>query len=167
MRISVELSRSWRLPKKAWYKKDDEQAQWVYLAERQFIGGMVYASVPLRELRTIAKFLCRQYRVPPPKIISYEAPDHRYGFAIGDEIHLNRHEKSLGVNTHTLVHELAHYVCDRFYDTDVEHHGPEFAAIYGWMLDRINVLPRNFWDMLCEDYNVIQAHDGSPEDVRK
>lgn len=167
MRISRELTHKFTEPKKSWYVKGDEQAQWIYLAERQFMGGMIYHSAGLRELRCITRFICRQYGCKPPTVMTYEMADHRYGFQLGDEIFLNLHPKCLGMNTSTLVHELAHYVCDQFYDEEVVHHGPEFAAIYGWILDRLNILPRWAWDRLCEDYNILQQHDGSPEAVRQ
>ena len=52
-----------------------------------------------------------------------------------------------------LLHELAHFLVDEFY-TDVEHHGPEYVAIYMHLLDRWKYLPNRCFRLLAKKHRL-------------
>ena len=149
--------------------KSDPQRYNVYYVE-SITGGVDHRHYADNiYLKKIAAYACRLYRLKPPTVCVFlDKGNKRCGWCEGDKIYLNKGHD--GANIRTLLHELAHYIVIETYadceDDPIYDHGPEFAAVYGFLLDRFNVMPRECWDLLCKEYNVVQAHDGSPEAVR-
>ena len=146
--------------------KRDPQRYPLYFIERLLGGGYHLHETSNKHLKDVANYVCRLYNVTPPVVVTIrDKANPRCGWCEDAKIFLNRDND--GATVMTLLHELAHYIVFSVYDEhEVEDHGAEFVAVYGWLLDRFNLLPRMCWDDLCEDYEIIQAHDGSPETVR-
>lgn len=167
MRLSTCLTRrkTWKPEKNI---KSDPQRYNIYYIEH-ITGGVDHKHIaPNDHLKHLSNYVCRMYKVPPAKVCVYrDDTSKKCGWCEGDYIYLNSGND--GGNIRTLLHELAHYIVFNKYSScegeEIFDHGPEFAAVYGYLLDRFNVLPRECFDLLCDQYDVVQANYGSPEDV--
>lgn len=117
------------------------------------VGGHCEHSTSTRhQLECLAESVCHYYAVESPNIrfINTRRDSHSAWFD-GTEIVLNRSRE--GANGMALLHELAHFLVDEFY-TDVEHHGPEYVAIYMHLLDRWKYLPNGCFRMLAKKHRL-------------
>lgn len=61
-----------------------------------------------------------------------------------------------GVNplcAHTLLHELAHVVCEVYFD-GAEDHGPEFVGIMMWLFDYFQIIPADAFSLILRRHGV-------------
>ena len=151
----------------------DPQRHLVYHMERHFMGTSAYAHVELKTLHEVTKFICKQWRVTPPVLevycnerehifgrSTYEVDTHT-GMTSAEKIRLNRCFH--GDNLPVLAHELAHHILVRLGELTLEDHGPEFVGIYGWILDRLNILPLFAFEAMCDYYGVYVGNTQGPE----
>jgi hypothetical protein len=114
---------------------EDTQAHRVYRMEATFDGGTVNHSAPLEYLQKVANKAARTWKVKRPKVSLVSLPraywngEHEHG--VGITLNRSRH----GQNLMTLLHEMAHWICDQR-DYAGESHGPEFVWIY---IDNVEV----------------------------
>lgn len=153
---------------------NDPQRSRLYALEREFVGSAIYHSVSRQNLQTVADHACRYYRIEPIRIRVYHKEDERvfgnsYYYQHGDgrvesiEIALNR--AFHGANLTTLLHELAHYICDNTYANRAGH-GPEFCGIYMHLLDQYRILPALAFRALAEKHKVTVARRFRPAAIR-
>lgn len=131
--------------------KSDPQRDKVYWLEAEINGTWNIDAASRSSLTYALGKLSRHYRVPEPglKIVSKKGGDS--GWYEDETIVLNR--AMGGANLHVLIHEFAHYVTDCYYE-DVENHGPEFAAIYMYLLDKYSILPHECFRLLARKHRV-------------
>lgn len=167
--ITHPLTRSFRAT-----KKDPQRAR-VYKMEREFVGAVVYHRVSRDDLETVMRHACSYYRICAPKLEIYTDREHRiFGEAVswsddggkteyGHTIRLNRGYH--GANVITLLHELAHYICDDTYKNHRDH-GRQFCAIYMHLLDKYRVLPAVAFRALAKKWGVKIAGRFKPGAIR-
>ena len=153
----------------------DPQRSRLYKMEREFVGASVYHSVSRKNLQLVADHVCAYYRITPIKIVVYRDPSSRiFGESIaysnddwetsyGHVIRLNRGFH--GANVPTLLHELAHYICDATYKNH-RGHGSQFAAIYMHLLDKYRILPAVAFRALAKKWGVKVAGRFRPAAIR-
>ena len=123
----------------------------------------------------LARHVCNYYGVPPVKVVVYNAPDERrFGEAIAEseddfetfssyKIRLNRGYH--GANLTTLLHELAHYISDHYYEHHRDH-GRSFCGIYMHLLDKYRVLPAVAFRLLAKKWGVQISRRFRPAAIR-
>lgn len=153
----------------------DPQRTRLYKLEREFIGTSVYHQVAQKHLRLLARHACAYYHVPLIKIVVYNDKEHkRFGESVsysdddfatsyGHEIRLNRGYH--GANFTTLLHELAHYISDQYYEHHRDH-GPQFCGIYMHLLDKYRILPAFAFRTLAKKWGVRIAGRFKPDAIR-
>lgn len=125
--------------------------QALYALEDEFSGSCGHSNSTRCQLDTLAAEVCRYYVIDVPNIRFINTRRNLHTAWFDHEIVLNRARE--GANGMTLLHELAHYIIDEFY-TDVEHHGPEFVAIYMHLLDRWKYLPNTCFRLLAKKHRL-------------
>jgi hypothetical protein len=130
--------------------KTDPQRDNLYWMEAEFNGWWGLARSPRSALEGFAIAVCKYYKVDPPRIIISRKPSKHDGDYLHGEVTLYIGK---GDNPGVLVHELAHHVVDELY-ADVEHHGPEFMAIYMHLLDKWRILPHEEFRRLARKYKL-------------
>jgi len=136
--------------------KSDSQRHKVYNLERRLMGQCVNAVVPVADLQTVANHACRKWALPKVSVrklsIKSESDERIMGKWYDDNV-IELNPDFHGMNLMTLLHELAHHICDK-YESGCEDHGPEFAYHYGQLLDKYNCLPFFAWEVLCDDWGI-------------
>ena len=150
--------------------KTDPQAKLVYKMEREFVGVSVYHKVDRQHLLLVMNHVCKYYKVAVPKLIIYNKPKERiFGssssvvFDDGTgayDIRLNRGFH--GANLCTLLHELAHHICDSYYENH-EDHGKEFCGIYMHLLEKYRVMPSCAFRAMAKRWGIRIAKKFKPE----
>ena len=125
--------------------------QALYALEDEFSGSCSHSNSTRCQLDTLAAEVCHYYVIDVPNIRFINTRRNQHTAWFDHEIVLNRARE--GANGMTLLHELAHYIIDEFY-TDVEHHGPEFVAIYMHLLDRWKYLPNRCFRLLAKKHRL-------------
>lgn len=123
----------------------------LYSLEEEFSGPCDHSTSTKMQLDSLTADVCLYYAVDPPNVRTINT---RKNTCVGwwdGEIVLNRARE--GVNGMMLLHELAHFLVDEFY-TGVEHHGPEFVAIYMHLLCRWKYLPNRCFRMLAKKHRL-------------
>lgn len=123
----------------------------LYELEAEFSGHCEHANATAQTLESLALSVCNYYVIDVPNIRFINTRRNLHVAWYDTEIVLNRARE--GANGMTLLHELAHYLTDEFY-TGVEHHGPEYVAIYMHLLDRWNYLPNRCFRLLAKKYRL-------------
>lgn len=123
----------------------------IYALEAEFSGHCDHATATKQTLESLAADVCRYYVTDVPTIRFINTRKNLHIAWFDTEIVLNRARE--GANGMTLLHELAHFLVDEFY-TGVEHHGPEFVAIYMHLLDRWKYLPNRCFRLLAKKHRL-------------
>jgi hypothetical protein len=126
-------------------------SQALYALEEEFSGHCDHSTATKHTLDAIAIAVCSYYGTDVPNIRFINSRRNTHAAWYDGEIVLNRARE--GANGMSLLHELAHFLVDEFY-TDVEHHGPEFVAIYMHLLDRWKYLPNGCFRMLAKKHRL-------------
>tara|TARA_R100001143_G_scaffold28420_2_gene28092 strand:+ start:11388 stop:11909 length:522 start_codon:yes stop_codon:yes gene_type:complete len=153
----------------------DPQRTRLYKLEREFIGTSVYHQASQKHLCLLARHVCSYYCVPEIRVVVYNDPDQKcFGESVsysdddfvttyGHEIRLNRGYH--GANLTTLLHELAHYISDQYFEHHRDH-GAQFCAIYMHLLDKYRVLPAFAFRALAKKWGVKIAGRFKPAAIR-
>jgi hypothetical protein len=148
--------------------KDDPQMMNVYRMERLLMGAVVSHVAPLAHLQGVANWICRKWGVKPPTIATEfmtGRESRTFGLTYKDKLILNKAWH--GCNMIVMLHELAHHIHFRFDpDCEQEAHGPEWAAIYGTLLDMTNTLPFYCFEVMCDKWGVLIGPNRFPEDFK-
>ena len=123
----------------------------VYALEGGIAGHCARSTSTRKQLEWLADEVCQYYGVAVPNIRFINTKRDMHSGWFDHEIVLNRARE--GANGLALLHELTHYLVDEFY-TGVEHHGPEYVAIYMHLLDRWNYLPNGCFRMLAKQHRL-------------
>ena len=123
----------------------------VYALEGEFAGHCQHSTATKAQLESLAIEVCTYYGRDVPHIRFINSRRVLLSAWYDHEIVLNRSRE--GANGMALLHELAHYLVDEFY-TGVEHHGPEYVAIYMHLLDRWKYLPNGCFRMLARKHRL-------------
>lgn len=119
------------------------------------------------------RWACDLYKVPYPKKIGFHP--NKYGYSIS--VDLPQYRISLqtnGMNAATCLHEVAHlihgYITGQGTISGHEDHGPEWLAIYVWLLIKAGVLSRRAVECSLRDIGlkwIDPASRLSPRSIRK
>jgi len=130
--------------------KTDPQGNDLYWLEAEFNGWWRMARSPRSSLLDLATAVCKYYNVTEPRIVI----SRKYAPHDGDYVHQTITLYSgRGDNPGVCMHELAHHVTDELYEA-VEHHGPEFMAIYMHLLDKWCFIPNEEFRRLAKKYKL-------------
>jgi len=124
----------------------------LYQLEDEFTGASVHHTATRRTLELLTSEVCTYYGINEPALRFINTRRNQHSAWYDHEIVLNRARD--GANGWTLLHELAHVIMEEFYLGEVEHHGPEFVAVYMHLLDRWNYLPNTCFRLLAKKYRV-------------
>lgn len=142
--------------------KDDRQAYSVYNLERRFLGGYaVTDQLNHTQVRAIVDYVCKKHKVPTIPLISlvHLGKNANSGEYYTMEMLVLNLDKT-GAVVPTVLHEVAHHICDcRSYGG--EDHGPEFVGVLRMLYDRYNILPKECFDVLADQYGLVW------KDIRK
>jgi hypothetical protein len=141
--------------------------------ERYFDGITVGHLCSRAHLVELVEHACKYYHLPPLKlrIVNREEPEEGWedlawvSFWENGKIELFLNRKQYGCNMLTLMHELAHYITDSYYE-DHQDHGRQFAAIYMHLLDKYKLMPSPCFRLLAKKYGVKIAHRFRPDAIR-
>lgn len=125
--------------------------QALYALEEEFSGHCDHATATKSVLESLAASVCHYYGTAVPNIRFINTRRNSHVGWFDGEVVLNRARE--GANGMALLHELAHYLTDEFY-TGVEHHGPEFVAVYMHLLDRWKYLPNRCFRLLAKKHRL-------------
>jgi len=147
--------------------KNDPQREALYQVERGFSPKSVFgATMTLAQAERLIKKVRRQYRLLPVRLC-YMPQDEEHTVDHGrcdsffdgetDELvevifNINRRKKSL--NAFTLLHELAHVICDQYYGAHLQDHGPEFVGVAIWLYNYYRVIPEDAFRLVLGRYKV-------------
>lgn len=131
--------------------KSDPQRHKVYSMERTIVGWAVGTQTCSTVLSDVISHACREWNVDVP-LLEIERRRNVYGSCSDDSINLN--PKYDGMNLAVLIHELAHWISDRVFDSPGHDHGPRFVGVYRYLLDRYNMLPNYSFDAMCRHWDV-------------
>jgi predicted SprT family Zn-dependent metalloprotease len=123
----------------------------IYALEDGVSGHCAHTTGTRCQLESLAAEVCAYYGTSVPNIRFINTRRNTHIAWFDHEIVLNRARE--GANGITLLHELSHFLTAEFY-TDVEHHGPEFAAIYMHLLDRWKYLPNRCFRLLAKQHRL-------------
>lgn len=123
----------------------------LYCLESEFSGHCDHSVATKATLEELAIAVCSYYVTDVPNIRFINSRRNSLVGWWDGEIVLNRARE--GCNGMMLLHELTHFLVDEFY-TDVEHHGPEFMAIYMHLLCRWNYLPNGCFRLLAKKHRL-------------
>ena len=140
-------------------QKHDPQRRRCYHMERKFDGGTIGTKTDRQTLQSIVTHACNKYKVEPPRLVVGRKKEKVIGYCDEDHIYLNSWFH--GQNTHTLLHELAHWMVQSMFD-EYENHGPEFMAIYMHLLDAYRLLPEWAFKRYAREYKLKIARLPSP-----
>lgn len=110
-------------------------------------------------LKRVTRQVCKAYKIPEvplrfvndPKNPEFGWTEYEYASKTWARIFLNRGYN--GQNLMTLLHELAHCVVDGLYD-DAQDHGPEFCAIYMYLLNRYKLVPMDCFRLMASRWKI-------------
>lgn len=130
------------------YDSADPQGQQVYDLEKQLDG--IHANTRSRRqyLRDVAAAVCDRAGIDPVRLVFKPIRADDLGYYHAGSIYLNTRDNCHGASLYILLHELAHAICDAYYD-GVAHHGPEFCAVFRSLLHGYKVLPKACFDVLA------------------
>lgn len=119
--------------------KYDPQREEVYRWERKF-GATTYGDCGTRNFYALRNRVCEKWKVPKPVMGRLQSDEHRYA-AVCDP-----NTKSLRFNpgyctASILLHELAHWVLDRYGFKGSAHHNFLWLGVYLRMMHDHKVLP--------------------------
>ena len=154
--------------------KLDPQRNRLYKLEREFIGSSVNHVVSKANLKDIADHVCRYYKLKSVKIIVVDQPwepalgwceswSINNGAPFNFVIHLNRGYH--GASAQVLLHEVAHYIVDSFWQGH-EPHGPEYTAVHRHLLSKYRILPDICYDVLAKKHNIAVGKRYTPKQFR-
>jgi hypothetical protein len=123
----------------------------LYALEEEFSGPCDHSTATKAQLDSLTIDVCNYYAVEVVNVRFINTRRNMHSAWYTDEIVLNRARE--GANGMALLHELAHYLVDQFY-TGVEHHGPEWCAIYMHLLDRWRYLPNRCFRLLAKKHRL-------------
>lgn len=84
-------------------------------------------------------------------------------WVLENQITLNR---AKGGNTAgVLLHELAHYVVDSYYE-NVEDHGQQFCAIYMHLLQKFHFFPMRMFRRIADEKGIKVGRSYLPKSLR-
>lgn len=138
--------------------------QALYALEDAISGHCAHAIATKHVLESLALDVCLYYAVDVVNIRFINTRRNTHVAWFDTEIVLNRARE--GANGMTLLHELAHFLTDEFY-TGVEHHGPEYCAIYMHLLDRWNYLPNRCFRLLAKQHRLMIGRRYRPVAFKK
>lgn len=119
------------------------------LLERYGLRAHFDHTASLRDLRRVARRLCRLHRVPPVTVY-VRAKRGCGGSYLDDVIQL---DPGCGRNLCSLLHELAHHIVGHRHPRAADH-GPKFVHWYGHLLDATRLVPLAGFRSLCRRYGV-------------
>jgi hypothetical protein len=126
--------------------------------ERTICGMAVDTQTKLSTLLSILHHACREWKVPVPALRREKTP---YVYGSTDDTSICLNPEYGGLNTATLLHELAHWIHEKRGYACAEHHGPAWAGIYAKLLDRYNVLPIEAFEAMAKRWQVEWTYCGS------
>jgi hypothetical protein len=121
----------------------------IRLLERYGLRAHFDHVAPLRDLRRIARRLCRLHRVPPVSV-SVHAKRGCGASYLDGRIQL---DPRCGRNLLSLLHELAHHIVEHRYPRAADH-GPRFVHWYMHLADATRLVPLAGFRSLCRKYGV-------------
>jgi len=131
----------------------DPQAETVYCMEGEDFGAQLCAKVPLRELRRIAKLMCRRRKIPVPNIFIRTPTEPRLqGYYDPNTYAICLHPK-FARNYMVLLHELAHHFVELKHPR-AQHHGATWMRMYIELLDEARVIPAVAMRAACRERGV-------------
>jgi hypothetical protein len=127
--------------------------------ENEAIGARAYRGMTNAKIEELVRRVCRNYRVPVPRVVW--RPLGRWGaeWSISDEgrttIAFNpakegaRHPLTV---THELAHQVHHFLADDKWEQ--EPHGPQFMACHISILDTCRMIPVVGMRAICDAWKV-------------
>lgn len=145
-------------------QKHDPQRRRCYHMERKFDGGSIFSKTERKVLEDLVTHACNKYKVDRPRLVVGRSKEKVMGYTTDDIIYLNSWFH--GQNTHTLLHELAHWITHELFD-EYDNHGKEFMCIYGHLLDAYRILPWFAFTRLCRESRLQVARLKNPYRAKK
>lgn len=127
----------------------DSQKQKVYDWEDSF-WGWDRNLVTLKKCREVIRFAAGLYGIEPPSVRSHHKVEISYSIPQSREISLQSKGSQPGrggLNYPTALHEVTHQIIWDYYGNTVEDHGPQFAGVYSWLLQKAGIAPGIFVSM--------------------
>jgi hypothetical protein len=94
-------------------------------------------TMTLKVARQYVRWACELYGVKPPRVKSHTTRDCSY--SQGSLISFRTDQ----INCGTALHEAAHHISGAIFGDAIEHHAPEWLAIYLWLLIEAQYCPRS------------------------
>lgn len=113
----------------------DTQQQRVYAWEHQWVEWNV-ATINLKQARELIYWACDLYNVEPPTVKTHRGKAMSYSDGLVIDFMLSH------VNRAVALHEVAHHICNAIFSEGIQNHGPEWLAVYLWLLIQARIAPR-------------------------
>lgn len=123
----------------------------IYKLEAEFSGPSGHHTATVEALEQLLFEVCAYYGVTEPPLRFVNTRKDVNSAWYDHDIVLNRARE--GANGWALLHEVAHYLIDQFYD-EYDHHGPAWVAIYMHLLDHWSYLPNTCFRLLAKKHRV-------------
>lgn len=147
--------------------KSDPQQFKVYRMENEAIGGRNYAILSRSAAMAVARGICKQYGVRPPRIqwanLGRWAAEWREHPSDGEPSIVFSTTKRTARCLLTVTHEVAHHLHYELSDgawENQESHGPEFMGVHMSVLDTIRMIPVCAMRAVCDKYKIRYADPG-------
>ena len=136
------------------YDRKDPQAGKQYDMDKCLDGVHIQTRTKRTYLRAVAAAVCAAAKIPLVRVVFTRMPGDTLGDCPpGQMLRLNTRSDCSGVNILILLHELAHAICDEYFDS-AQAHSPEFCAIYRSLLDTYQILPAKCYNLLARQHKV-------------
>lgn len=167
------MAARYRYPVKRSPKTDPQQYR-VYRMENEAIGARKYMAMDRATAMTLARSVCRNYRVPIVKVkwedLGKWAAEWRDSNDEGGECIVLGTRKRTSRDILTLTHELAHHIHHHLsegMDALQQDHGPEFMACHMSILDVCRVVPVVGMRAICDAWKVKYIDPGTSNSLGK
>lgn len=121
----------------------DKQAKKVTRMESELWNATVSHRVSMEKLEGLSSAMCRYWKVPDAKVSAL--PKHlRDRVADCGQGRIRLGTRMGGRTAWTVAHEVAHHICEEkfeIYGDCIEHHGPEWSAVFLITLDAFYIMP--------------------------
>lgn len=94
------------------------------------------ATISLAKAREYVRWACELYWVEAPKVIRHAG--NEYSWSDGMTISFQKGQVSRAI----ALHEVAHHICNAMFGLKTPGHGPEWMAVYLWLLIKARIAPK-------------------------
>lgn len=137
--------------------KDDSQQYQLYRMEQECFGGMWRGKMTLKDMRSLANSVCRNYGVRKVEVAFKDLGKWAGQCWLNSKIEINPNKRA-ALSVICILHELAHHVHNQLAPYELlinqEPHGPEFMACYISVLDTARIVPLSGMRAILGAYNI-------------